>query len=215
MSLLTIILASLVIGASGFGREVAWLINEIGEHKVAGFIDNNKSLIGTVINDISVVGDIESISKAQEKINVVIAIGNPKVRFDIYNSLKDNKNICFPNIISKDCLIGNDFEIGMGNIICSGNIITTNISIKDFNHINLSSTVGHDVKMSSFNTIYPGVNISGNVTVSQFCEFGTGSKVIQGVSISDSVVIGAGGVVVRDLIESGTYVGAPAKKINK
>ena len=48
-----------IIGASGFGREVAWLIEELDEWKVKGFIDDNEAIIGTKINNIPVLGTVD------------------------------------------------------------------------------------------------------------------------------------------------------------
>ena len=45
-----------------------------------------------------------------------------------------------------------------------------------------------------------------------FC--GAGSTVIDHISICDNVMIGAGAVVVKDIMESGTYVGIPARKVS-
>lgn len=39
--------------------------------------------------------------------------------------------------------------------------------------------------------------------------------VIQGKNIAPDTIIGAGAVVVKDCIESGTYVGSPVKKIKQ
>ena len=36
---------------------------------------------------------------------------------------------------------------------------------------------------------------------------------IDGIEIEDEITIGAGGVVVRDILEKGTYVGVPVKKV--
>ena len=83
-----------------------------------------------------------------------------------------------------------------------------------FNIIDWVSTIGHDVQMESFNTLYPSVNISGCVTIGNRCEFGTGSKVIQQLEICDDCIIGAGGIVIRNLNESGVYVGVPVRLKN-
>ena len=44
----------IIIGASGFGREVAWLVervNKVSETwNLIGFLDDNKSLQGTDVN---------------------------------------------------------------------------------------------------------------------------------------------------------------------
>lgn len=202
-----------IIGASGFGREVAWLIEELEDWKVAGFIDDNKNIQNTVINDIPVVGKLDFLEKVNEETYVTIAIGNPKIRKKISEALTKNKNIIFPNIIAKNVRIDKTLELGIGNIICTNNILTTNINIGNFNHINLCCTIGHDAILHSYVTVYPGVNISGNVEIGNVSEIGTGAKIIQGKHISSNVIIGAGSVVVKDIEEEGTYVGVPIRKI--
>ena len=50
----------IIIGASGFGREVAWLVervNKVSETwNLIGFLDDNKSLQGTDVNGYEVLG---------------------------------------------------------------------------------------------------------------------------------------------------------------
>lgn len=202
-----------IIGASGFGREVAWLIEELDEWKVKGFIDDNEAIIGTKINNIPVLGTIDFLLDHKDKINAVIAIGNPSVRSKIVDKLKNNSNIDYPNIIAKDVRISDTCEIGIGNIICTHTVLTVNITLGNFNHINLDCTVGHDVILNNFVTVYPSVNVSGNVTIGNCSELGTGTQIIQGKKITDNVIVGAGGVVVKDINESGTYVGSPVRRI--
>lgn len=52
-----------IIGAGGFGREVAWLIEDINkvssEWNIVGFVDDNESIQGTEINGYKVVGNLE------------------------------------------------------------------------------------------------------------------------------------------------------------
>lgn len=201
-----------IIGASGFGREVAWLINELNEWIIKGFIDDDENLQNQAINEIPVIGNIFSLVGIEEEINVIIAIANPIIRKKIVNKLSLNNNIKFPNIVSKDAKLSNFVEMGVGNIICAASILTTNITLGDFNHINLSCTIGHDVILSDYVTIYPSVNVSGAVNIGDCCELGTGTQIIQGKNICPNAVIGAGSVVVKDISESGTYVGVPAKK---
>lgn len=202
-----------IIGASGFGREVAWLIEELDEWKIAGFIDDNDSIKNTKINDIPVLGTTDYLLKCNEKVNVVIAIGNPIIRAKIFDKLKTNININYPNIIAKDVRVSNTNKIGIGNIICTHTILTVNLELGDFNHINLDCTIGHDVVLNNFVTVYPSVNISGNVVVGNYCELGTGTQIIQGKNITENTVIGAGSVVAKDITEVGTYVGSPARRI--
>lgn len=202
-----------IFGSSGFGKEVAWLLEENEDYQILGFIDDNPDVFGKVINGYKVIGNSDFLLSIDKPINVVIAIGKPLIREKIVTKLKRNHLISFPNIISKDVKMSKYVTLGEGNIICSGNILTTNINVGDFNLINLNCTLGHDDFLESFITIYPGVNVSGNVHIGNFCELGTGSKLIQGLSLVSDVVLGAGAVVIRDICESGTYVGIPAKKV--
>lgn len=202
-----------IIGASGFGREVAWLLEELSEWNIKGFIDDNESIQQKEINGIDIIGTVDFLLERKEPTNLVIAIGNPKVRSVIYEKLKFNNNLVFPNIISKDVRISNTIKLGIGNIICSHSILTVNINIGNFNHINLDCTIGHDVIMNDFITVYPSVNISGNVEIGSYCEIGTGTQIIQGKSIADNVIIGAGATIVKNVQENGVYVGVPVKKI--
>ena len=184
-----------IVGASGFGREVAWLIENSDKWNVKGFVDDNEDLEHKSVNDYPVLGTIDFLLNVNEKTNVVVAIGNPRIRKKIVERLQINKNISFPNII------------------CKGSILTTNLEIGNFNHINLNCTVGHDVQFHDYITVYPGVNISGNVRINDCVEIGTGTKIIQGKEIVKETVIGAGSVVVKDIVENGTYIGVPAKQM--
>lgn len=51
-------------------------------------------------------------------------------------------------------------------------------------------------------------NIGNNVSI------GTNATILP-VNIVDNVIIGAGAVVTKDILEPGTFVGNPAKKLNK
>ena len=41
----------------------------------------------------------------------------------------------------------------------------------------------------------------------------TQQEFIDKISVCDNVIIGAGAVVIEDIMEAGTYVGIPAKRI--
>jgi len=202
-----------LVGAGGFGREVLWILEENKDWNILGFIDGSDELTGKMINGYPILGTEEWLVNCKSEINAVICIGNPKVRKAVVDKISVNTNIKFPNIIANDVRFSKHVEFGVGNIICSSSILTVNIKLGDFNIINLSCTIGHDVNLHNYITVYPGVNISGNVEIGNETEIGTGTKIIQGLLITNNVITGAGAVVVKDLTESGTYIGVPVKKI--
>lgn len=205
-----------IIGAGGFAREVAWLLEEINgknlEWNLLGFIDDNTENIGKELNGYKILGDTEYLNTMSKDIYAVIAIGNGKIREQVVSRLKSRK---FANLIHPAVKISNTNLMGTGNIICSGNILTVNITIGNHVIVNLDSTIGHDVVIDDYVTVLPSVNISGNTTVKKYSTLGTGAKIIQGLTIGENVILGAGTVVIRDIEDNCTAVGNPAKVIKK
>lgn len=87
------------------------------------------------------------------------------------------------SFICSNVTIGEDCFIGHGVMFTNDKFTDRKLS-KDF----LATTIGNKVYIGSNATILP-------------------------ISICDDVVIGAGAVVTKNITESGTYVGNPARKI--
>lgn len=204
-----------IIGAGGFGREVAWIVERINSIKptwnLKGFIDDNETLWGSEEGEYHVFGGCEYLS-ALEDVYAVCAVGSSNVRKKIIEKLKDT-SVKFATLVDPSVLYSNSVKIGEGAIVCAGTIITVNVNIGDHVIVNLDCTIGHDAVIDDFVTIYPSVNVSGNVLIGECSELGTGTQIIQGKKVISNTIIGAGAIVVKDCIESGTYVGSPAKKI--
>lgn len=205
-----------IIGAGGFGREVAWCVERINDvtqtWNLKGFIDDNEKLWGKQEDEYLVLGGCEYL-KQQENAYAVCAVGNAKVRKQIIEKLS-NSGVRFATIVDPSVILSKRVSIGEGTIICAGTIATVDISIGKHVIINLDCTLGHDDVIGDFVTTYPSVNVSGNVVVGECCELGTGTQVIQGKKIVKNTIVGAGSVVIRDINESGIYVGSPTTKIN-
>lgn len=202
-----------IIGAGGFAREVAWLIEDINEKnptwKIMGFIDENEDNIGKELNGYKVLGNLEYLNK-QERAYVTIAIGTGEIRENISSKIEKHE---YPILIHPSVIISKLVNIGKGTIICAGSIVTTNIEIENHVIINLDCTIGHDVNLKNYTTILPSVNISGNVTVGERTMMGTGSAIIQGLNVGRDTIIGAGAIVVKNIPDNCTAVGNPAKPI--
>lgn len=204
-----------IIGAGGFGREVKMLIDHINQKErqfeLVGFYDDKH--YDHPINGIPYLGKIEKINEADETLCIAVAIGDPKTKKKIIESIS-NPNIEFPNLIHPSVIIGQDnVKLGKGNIICAGVIITVDIEIEDFVILNLSCTVGHDTKIKNYSSFMPTVNISGEVVINEAVYVGTGAKIINLLEIGENTIVGAGAVVYKSLPANCTAVGIPAKPI--
>lgn len=202
-----------IIGAGGFGREVARYASEINEKlefwRDIVFLDDGMER-GTMVDGFPVVGTVEEVS-AVEGIEVVCAIGNPAVKYKVIQRalLQD---LTFTNIIHPTAYLG-DVELGTGIIIGPYSVLTTNIVLGNHVAINPQCGIGHDVVIDDYSSLYWNVNISGNVTVGSGSELGTKVTIIQGLTIGQWAKIGAGAVVTCDLPSHCTAVGVPAKVI--
>ena len=204
-----------IIGAGGFGREVAWLIERINQvtptWNLKGFIDDNEALWGTTEDEYKVFGGCDYL-KSLGEVYAVCAVGSARVRKLIIEKFKDS-SVKFATIIDPSVILPKNAKIGEGTIICAGTIMTVDMTIGNHVIINLDCTIAHDDVIEDYVTIYPSVNVSGNVFIGECSELGTGMKIIQGKKIVSNTIVGAGSTVVKDILEPGTYVGVPVKKI--
>ena len=206
-----------IVGAGGFGREVAWLVECINQHKqeweIRGFLDDNIQLHGREEGGYPILGGTEYLDDLKESVWVVCAVGAAVTRKKIVSELKKKRNIKFATLVAPDVMCSERVVIGEGSIICSGTIITVDIQIGEHVIVNLDCTIGHDARIQDFVTIYPSVNVSGCVVVEEGAELGTGTQIIQGKRIGEETIVGAGAVVVKDLPAKCTAVGSPANPI--
>lgn len=203
----------IIVGTGGFAKEIVFLLSRIGQYHLVGFIDDDdkkqrKSLFGKPI-----LGKTDFLLDIQRKTAIVIGIGDPNSRQNIFEVVRNNNNLIFPNLIDPMAIIGLDVQMGIGNIFMVNTTFTASINIGNFNMINIFSTIGHDVTIGDFNSIFPSVNISGNVKIDNNNMIGVGSKIIQGVTIGENNTIGAGSVVIRSIGNNTKQVGVPTREI--
>lgn len=194
-----------LIGAGGFAREVYWSLPMIERLNAVFFVDD---IYWDNLNNL-----ILPLSKFDpNEYEVVVAIGYPKDRFDMVQKLpKETKY--FTHIDSSVLILDPNIEIGEGSIICAGSILTTNIKIGKHTHLNLHTTIGHDCEIGDYLTTSPGVKISGNCRIYDCVYIGTNASIKQKISIHSLSTIGMNAAVVKNIENSGVYVGIPAKQI--
>lgn len=207
----------IIIGASGFGREVAWLVERLNKIEptwnLLGFVDDNEAIHGTKVNAYKVLGGCDCLKQYVDAY-VVCAVGASKIRRKIIEKVQSIcPDIKYATLLDPSVEISESVSVGKGSIICAHTILTVNITIGEHVILNLDCTVGHDAILHDCVTVYPSVNISGNTEIGACTELGTGTQIIQGKEIGANSIVGAGSVVVKDIPEKCTAVGSPAKPI--
>ena len=206
-----------IIGAGGFGREAAQLIEEINSGKrtwnLLGFIDETVEKHKTVINNTPVLGSFDWLeNRSGKKLWTVCALGNPKNKYSLVNKASEY-DVSFANLIHPEAKINKYSELGVGCIICCNSFISVNTRIGNHVSVNPGCGIGHDTVVEDYSSLYWNVILSGNVCIREGCEIGSKTAVIPKRTVGRWSVIGAGAVVVKDIPDGCTAVGVPARPI--
>jgi sugar O-acyltransferase (sialic acid O-acetyltransferase NeuD family) len=119
----------------------------------------------------------------------------------------------FPTFVSPDAVVNGEVDLGAGTAVFDGAVINPGVVTGPTCVVNTNATVEHDCQLGTNVHIATGATVSGGVAIGDHTFVGAGAVVIHGIRIAAGCLIGAGAVVTRDLIEPGTYVGAPARRI--
>jgi len=103
--------------------------------------------------------------------------------------------------------------LGKGVAIMANAVINPFVTLGDGVIINTGAILDHHTSVGSYSHIAPGVSIAGNCRIGSKVMIGVGTSISNDIVIVDNVIVGAGAVVVKSILEPGTYVGVPAKKI--
>jgi len=196
-----------IIGASGQGKVVAEVAEKNGYDEIE-FLDDNESLESC--GKWAVVGTSEKAEACENAL--FVAIGNSEIRKRLMERYADK---FMPVLIHPSAVVSDDAAIGRGSVVMAGAIINPGTSIGEGCILNTVSSVDHDCIVEDYVHIAVGAHLCGTVKVGAVTWVGAGATVCNNVNICGNTTVGAGAVVIRNIEQSGTYVGIPAKIINK
>lgn len=203
-----------IIGFSTFTREILCNLKKKFDIFVSDNYYNQDEFYNTIPNIKKVYGcNVYKLSQFNtSKYEALVTLSNINLRKEAVYSMP--KNTTYYTYIDADARIfDKNCIIGKGSIICAGTIITNNIKIGEFNHLNLNTTIGHDTITGSYFTTAPGTNVSGNCIIGDYVYCGTNSAIREKIKICDNVILGLNAGVVKDITASGVYTGTPCKKM--
>jgi sugar O-acyltransferase (sialic acid O-acetyltransferase NeuD family) len=187
-----------LFGYGGHAREAACQI----EQEVTFFVDDKYA------NDVA-----KPISEFNpEEYMIIVAVADSKDRADIVAKLpKETKYFTFihPSVHIMD----DNIQVGVGSFIGANSILTTNIKLGNHALLNRGNHIGHDSVAGDFFSMMPNAVVGGNVTLGDNVYLGSCSNIREKINITSDVLIGMNAAVVKDITESGTYVGVPTQKI--
>lgn len=197
----------IILGASGHGKVAADIAMHNGYDEIL-FLDDNpevKVCLGRpVVGRTSETGGYEG--------DFFVAIGNPDTRETFTNRLElQGKRIV--TLLHPAAVIGNGVTIGDGTAVMAGAVINPGTVIGKGCIINTCASVDHDCMIHDYAHVSVGARVVGAVEIGERTWIGAGAVVKNNTSIVPDCMIGAGAVVVKDIQETGTYLGVPARKV--
>ena len=135
--------------------------------------------------------------------NIVIAIGNPKVKKKLHQELSV-KGFSFPTIIHNSAIVSESSEIGEGVVISPLTVIGPNTNLKTLVYANYHVGIGHDSQIGEYTHINPGAQIGGDVTIHSESLIGSNSTLLQSTLLNAPLTIGSGSIVLGKKNKAGT-----------
>lgn len=202
----------LITGASGHGKVIFELAMETGVYQELYFLDDDETLLKT---DETVIGNVDFAVRHNGEYDVIVAVGNAFIRRRIQKKY-ERAGVSLVTLVHPEATISEKtVRIGKGTVVMAGAVIQAGVTIGDGVIVNTSASIDHECEIGDFAHISVGSHLAGNVKIGKNTWIGAGAVISNNVCICDDVTAGAGAVVVKDITESGTYVGIPAKKITK
>lgn len=201
----------LIIGAGGHGKVIADIALKRNIWQEIAFLDDDDTIQEAL--GLRVLGPVSQAASFVSEYDMVVAIGNHTIREKFCEQLKA-AGVMLPVLVHPNATVGSQVEIGVGTVVMAGAVINCDSKVGEGCIVNTAATVDHDCTIEDYTHISPGTHIAGTVKIGKKCWIGIGASVVNNVNIGNGIVIGAGALVISDVMEEGTYIGIPAKKMS-
>ncbi len=193
-----------LLGCGGHSRSVADVALSNDPSAALVFVDANagidEGLLGfRVVKDCP--GEVGA---------VICALGDNARRKALFETLDISR---LRSVISNRAYVSASARVGVGVFVAHQAHVGPLASIGDNCIINTGAIVEHEVQVAAHSHVGPNATVSGRCRIGEVVFVGVGATVKDYVNICSHVTIGAGATVVHDIVEPGTYVGTPARRI--
>ena len=205
----------ILIGGGGHCKACIDVIEAESKFQIEGILDLSEKL-GSEILGYKVIGnDNDILEFAKQGFSFLLTIGhlgNPSLRIKLFEEVEKLGGE-LPIIISPSAIVSKYSTVQEGTIIMHNVLVNANAKIGTNCIINNKALIEHDAIIEDNTHISTGAIVNGACKVGKNGLVGSSSVIKHLIQIEENTIIGAGSVVVKDITESGVYVGSPAKKI--
>jgi len=198
-----------IIGAGGHGKVVLDIAQCLNRYEKYCFVDDavHGSIDGAEV--IGTMRDLLADDALLDSCEVVVAVGNADTRERIVHQLP---KVHFATLVHPTAVVAKTAVLQSGTVVMANAVINADAVIGQHCIINTGAIVEHDDRIGDYCHISVGARLAGTVQIGDHSWIGIAAVVSNNISICSHCLIGAGAVVVKDITETGTYVGVPARK---
>ncbi|MEQ8240979.1 MAG: acetyltransferase [Cyclobacteriaceae bacterium] len=207
----------IILGSKGIAK-AAYEIFKSNQIIVYGFLDDDKTVHGNEIDEVTILGDTEDhgfLKLIGQKCDAFIAVDENNMRQSLVKMLNEKRKTMPMNAIHADARISESSEIGHGNFINAKVFIGAAVKLGQHCILNTGVTLDHESIIGDFVQIGAGSIINAGVEIEEGAFIGSGVTIVGGVKIGKNARIGAGSVVIADVATNKTVFGNPAQEIGK
>lgn len=206
----------MILGANYLGRAAKEIFDRNG-NVVYGFLDDNKNIHGTEIDNVQVLGSTDDdgfLKLIGKKCEAFVAVDDNKLRKNLVRMLLEVRKMQPVNAIHPGATLASSCSMGHGNFIDAGAQAGAGVEIGSHCLIHSNVVLGPETKVGDFVQIGASSTINSGVVIEDEAFIGSGVIVVAGVTIGKGARVGAGSVVIAPVKAGETVFGNPAAKVN-
>jgi UDP-perosamine 4-acetyltransferase len=201
-----------IFGAQGQAKVAVEAIEQIGSHRIAGFITAGPLGFSSAYSVLGGDADVPRLWREIGPFDSHLAVGDGGIRRRIAERLAiDVPSMVFPAIVHPLARLATGAVIGSGAFIAIGATVCADARVGRHAILNSNASIDHDCVLGDFAFAGPNAALGGTVIVGAGAFIGIGATILPNLKIGDGAIVGAGAVVVRDVAPGTTVVGVPAQ----
>ena len=207
----------MIFGANYLGRMANDIFKSNGV-AVYGFLDDEKSLHKTEIDEVMVLGSTDDdgfLKLIGKKCEAFVAVDDNRLRKTLTAMIQEVRHMQPVNSIHNLAVISGLSVIGHGNFISAGVILLPGSTIGSHCVLHTHVSIGVGTTLGNFVQVGAGSTINADVKVEEEAFIGSGVTIISGVTIGKGARVGAGSVVISSVATGETVFGNPAQAVKK
>ena len=201
-----------IVGAGGFGREVACLLDSFLPNEpwnLKGFLGKD---LGTE-TDCPLPGDLigDPLEYQPESTDrFVLAIGNMRARSTIVPAIQ-SKGGKFLTLTHPTAYVAPTAKLGDGVLVYPFATVSNNATLADGVKLNYYASCGHDTTLGKYCLLAPYATINGFVTLEDQVYLSTHSTVAPGVRVGHKSKVSANSAAMKDVPADSLVFGVPGR----